>query len=380
LPVTDIQPEQRPSAAIELFAPDHFSVSEPVFEPIMQSNISAEITQVFASYKGTVGAIRRIAAVGGMEINSANFQVETEAGKFIAKRTNSDPKRIAQICQLATWLADQNLPVAGPITTDERTWCTASENGFWSLWESVDGSYFTGHSEELAPVAQAIVSLHENITEIPKSLRPLVQLDFSIARFVAICDECHRRREHWPDIFGTSHSHLLGEHWESIERTLMEVQEAERAIRNEQIAICHYDLHPRNLLMDNLRVAAVLDLDSIGPTRQATAVGFALFKLLRQAAVFEGTQYQSDASRSMRDKFKTAILSAECFKRLAGIDMRLFAKLEIFRRLCLILENAIFSGDQRWLPVLNIQILGLYETDILFEFSAAGESIVTTHA
>ena len=127
----------------------------------------------------------------------------------------------------------------------------------------------------------------------------------------------------------------------------------------------HGDLHPHNILMENGKISAFLDLESIVSAPLTVGIAFSTFKLLRQYMVEEGTDVAPKAVVSFYQSL-TRELGNEI---ISYNDLAFFAKAEVLRRIGIILDLSINEGNRVWNDVLPIQINSLAEIDFLFKQS-----------
>jgi len=134
------------------------------------------------------------------------------------------------------------------------------------------------------------------------------------------------------------------------------------------MGLCHIDMHPHNLIVRDGRVVAILDYASYLTAPVEVMIAFNVFKLLRQSAAIMGREFDKSVVANMChrviDVLSTAgLISKHNFERMAFL-----AKVEIMRRLLLIIRLTLEQGDCSWNHVLPVQIAALTEAEILFEF------------
>jgi len=95
-------------------------------------------------------------------------------------------------------------------------------------------------------------------------------------------------------------------------------------------------------------------------------IAFNLFKLARQAIVEKGWDYSDEHVRAQVDLIIRELIENEVFNSKLRDQMSSFAKMEIMRRLLLIIELNINENNQDWNHILPVQIQALKEANLVF--------------
>jgi hypothetical protein len=123
----------------------------------------------------------------------------------------------------------------------------------------------------------------------------------------------------------------------------------------------HLDYHPLNLLMNDGHVACVVDLEHLKPYSVVSGLGFAAFKLIRQAMVDNELSGAAVLPVWLQTWQKTFP-----HDRFTVTELGLGARARILKLISLILDASLNRGDQRSSYDLEKQILSLYEADVIF--------------
>ncbi len=350
------------------FEPDLFSEGTPRYQALAGEAAARMEIFVAERFGDAVGRVSVVERVCGIEVNSSNFRITGARGRYLLKRARADFYRNdpATTSRLALWLRERSVPVPLPVAAADGSWVVKGDDSAWTLWGFVDGSYFTGGADQLDAAAECVACLHEALAAVPAALRPRARIDYPLDQFVELHDEAAARKGEWDGLFGPEHAAMLRRGWRTARRTLDLLRRNRDAIEAQDPAICHFDLHPRNLLVADGRVAAILDLAAIGLTLVPAAVGFSAYKLVRQHAVAKGLAARTGAIREEAARFAKTACAAPAHAACCGVDLGLFARLEVFRRLSLILELMLRKGDDSWNRVLGIQLAALEEIDTVF--------------
>jgi Ser/Thr protein kinase RdoA (MazF antagonist) len=333
---------------IPLFLPDDLSgpgaAPRETPEPTRGSVLSA-----LASVYG-IADPGRVASFGGLGTVSENFLVQVgEARRVLKRRPWAEPGRLEAELRLAEHARDRGVPVAPVIPALGGELVGRHGGDDWALFEFVEGGHFGGTAEEIEAAADVFARLimpqarGPLPTEPPPSVPPDRLLDAA----------------------GESDAELG-----DLSRTFRPAIEAARRDVSENMgphaaerAIVHTDYHPRNLIFREGRVACVLDFEDVKPYPPVAALGFAAYKLLREA-VSAGALDLAGARRlvsAWADAYEAGGWGGVARRTLGtGARLRVLDLIELILRSCLI------DRDDRLLPDLQKQIRSLSEIDELF--------------
>lgn len=297
---------------MKLFEPNNLSRRTPEFTPFAQ-----------------------ISAFVGANVSANNFKIETPSGKYFLKsREQREIRKMRAEAELTFTLGElgQRVPriirIQGELVSSFADRC-------WVLYEFQEGDYFSGNGGELLAAAEAFGEL----TRAAQSL-------FANARF--------------EDAVPSGLMELLDrssielDHRTKILESLSEV-EKQRELLNGRVLPMHLDYHPLNLLMIDERVACVVDLEHLKPYSVVSGLGFAAFKLIRQAMV-DRELYERNAVSTWLSGWRKSFPEDGYTARELGIG----AKARILTLIQLIL------GDERLSYDLQKQITSLYEAEVVF--------------
>ncbi|HEY0366170.1 MAG TPA: hypothetical protein VGC73_06835, partial [Pyrinomonadaceae bacterium] len=155
------------------------------------------------------------------------------------------------------------------------------------------------------------------------------------------------------------------EHCGTILAGLSEVQK-HRELLNSRVLPMHLDYHPLNLLMMDDRVVCIVDLEHLKPYSVVSGLGFAAFKLIRQAMVdgeFRERELQEPCAvatwlRGWQKSFPDDEYTAT--------ELGIGAKARILTLIRLILDASLNRNDERFSYDLEKQIVSLYEVEVVF--------------
>lgn len=302
---------------MKLFEPNNLSRRSPEFTPFAQ-----------------------ISAFVGANVSANNFKIETAGAKYFVKsREQSAMEKMQQEAELTVALSElgQKVPRIIGVQGELLSSCAGK---CWVLYEFQEGDYFSGKGDQVLAAADAFGEL----TRAAESLFPDAGVEDVVPTGLAELVE---------------RSSIAVNHRRTILESLSEVEE-HRALLEGRVLPMHLDYHPLNLLMIDDRVACIVDLEHLKPYSVVSGLGFAAFKLIRQAMVDEEFR-----DRELRERRAVATWLSGWGKsfpedRFTPNELRVGAKARILKLIELIL------GDERLSYDLEKQITSLYEVEVIF--------------
>lgn len=355
-----------------LFAPDLFSDPIPRFSEIDDAQAEArEITALLATrYKKRGGVPEKIMQSGSLEINSRNFRVITNRGQVLLKKLSPSVSQKATLENqqaLVAWLKDQGVPVPTPIRADDGTYlCRSGDNECWMAMDFVEGHFFSGRRASVAEVGHAIGRLHKALKTAPRQW----PIDRRYAHFSdndrAAFREVLSATPAVLERFAKPDAQLLEQNREFLARVWQVVIEHQKDYVTSEAGLIHIDLHPHNLLLQDDRVAAFIDLDSLMTGPLNMMLGFSAYKLLRQVVQAEAREKASADCQAMVGDFLDSFYEELPEFRKFRNSVVLFAMAEVCRRIAIIFRLTLREQNTTWNHVLKVHLVGLREIEFLF--------------
>lgn len=348
----------------DLFEPDLFSVFEPAFAPVGVGRF-ATIAEVCAKFE--LGDIEAIDQAGGNEINSRNFRVRATRGTYLLKRlpASADATLAGRSLALVQWLRAEGVPAPGVYVMPQGDVVLEHEGTHWCLMTFVPGRYFLGGDRDLEATAQAIGDLHAALDRVPRDLAPPRRWQYDFREAPDLLARVRQVQETWTERFGPASAARLDVAWPQIELLAARLAQTLPSWL-ERADTSHGDLHPHNLLLQNGTVAAFLDFDGFATLARPVALGFATYKLTRQwGAARRCADRRPDAMADAGCRFVKAVTRAQTAAPTFA-ECHEGARIEVFRRLLLVLFLDVIRGDRAWNHVLDVHLRGLQEIDVIF--------------
>lgn len=348
-----------------LFNPDLFSNYIPKWQRIERGNKNVLIDIVKQIPDKYISEVSEVFSPGTFELNSSNFKIKSTEGKSIVLKKwpkESDINKVEKTQKLINWLKEKNIPVAesGKFINNKHTFFY--DNSVWSFNFFCYGNYFTGLNGEIISAAKATGELSKILLDIPLELIPEIGPEHLSSSDDEIFKETHKERNNWMKLFGTDTKNTLNSHWEYIYETWQDLRK--NKISCGPIAACHFDMHPHNLIVQNEKIAAILDFDSC----KRIPLGYSLaFNSLKQVRQFISLTNQNKPPKEIMGEYLNNLTSSISFPEVKEYDFLSLSKAEIMRRICFILKSNLRENNSNWNHVLPIQISHLFEADSMFK-------------
>lgn len=350
-----------------LFQPDLFSDSIPRFSPLTPE-LGGRLASMLLRHYGRVAHPESFEQSGGQEVNSSNFRCAAGKELLLLKRLPvGQAPAIARKLEIVAWLAGKT-EVPAVLRSLDGALVAAHGDEAWCLFRFAEGNFFSGRMEELEPTAGRIANLHVVLRELPASLGLPPEWEYLTEDEERLFHQVAEHPVEWPAWFGVKGARLLEDHWSSICEARDMLRPHREAIRGARSQVCHADLHPHNVLIRSNSVEAFLDCQSLQAVPAETAVGFAVYKLLRQFLAREWKIRGSvrDVQRPLQ-QFASVVFRGLGTQADHARWFGTFGLAEVWRRLFVILRLNVRDRNRVWNHVLPVQLAGLRELPFVFE-------------
>lgn len=353
----------------ELFKPDIFSVSHPIFSSVTTTTAQVVRTVAQDFYSDKMLSLGAIEQFGGNEINSNNFKLYTPQGIYLLKRLplSADKNLLERQLSLLSWLRAQGTAVPSGVLSGSGATLVKNADAYWCLFDFLPGDFFHGTGDELISAGVGIGQLQAALNQVPSSLAPPKKWETIVDSDVDIVSLAEARKHEWMKLLGEDNGSLLSNNWERVKSAFQELQENKTLVRSSPLHACHCDLHPHNLLVNEGRLAGIIDFESFVSMPVTASIGYAAYKLVRQHVVENGFS-EKDSSQvfDATARFFHAVQKGGGFPDIDFESLRLMALAELFRRLLIVLRLNFVDGNSVWNRVLPMHLAGLDEIDVIF--------------
>lgn len=354
----------------DLFLPDLFSSPGPKWYEA-HGEKTVDVAHMLNTYYSVAGdEVSSIQQSNAIELNSNNYLVHTSDRKLVVKRwpmvSTQDSADLETQAQLANWLVEQSISLPYIHQSKQANkYVIEYQECYWCVMNYKDGNYFSGAGNELQVAGGQLCDLFSALGRAPHSLQITKSIQSLSNKTTDVVNRLEQERSEWENIFGESYANILNESWPDIKSDLNKLL-AEQSNLKSQIGLCHIDLHPHNVLVIDGKTATILDYHSLMTAPREITIAFNLFKLARQAIVEKGGDYSDEHVRAQIDLVICKLIEHGVFDSQLRDQLSSYAKMEIMRRLLLIIEFNINEKNQDWNHILPVQILALKEADLVF--------------
>jgi hypothetical protein len=348
----------------ELFQPNNLSRRAPEFVPVDDPALHASVRSLLSDYYRLPGLSSvQIASVLGANVVSRNLLVTTPNARYILKsRAQDQHRQLVAEAQLAMRLERLSANVPRVVTAAAGAPTCIHSDACWALYEFDEGVYFSGQGTELDSAAASF----SNLTTAAQQVTTGALTGPSEEDSVFLTDLAELLNENaLKAISDSAVTDLCIKHRAAILDSLEDV----RSKRAEVEALClpmHLDYHPLNLLMKNGEVVCILDLEHLKTYPCLAGLGFAAYKLIRQALVDPDLRAREFRQPSMVERWLTAWQRAFPEPIFDARQLGLGARYRVLSLIHLILNASIRRGDHRSNFDLAKQIGSLYEIGVIF--------------
>jgi len=333
---------------MKLFQPNNLSRTRAEFTPVNNQEIVALLERQY----GLVNP--KISVFAGANVSAHNFKIETSARRcFLKSRGLAAIEKTEKEAELTFALSELGQKVPRIIRSKDNELVSVYEDRCWVLYEFQEGDYFSGKDAELSSAAKAFGEL----TRAAESLFPNTEIT-----------EQNALPDGLPDLL--NRSAIPADHRATILNNLS-IVEQHRALLNSDWRPVHLDYHPLNLLMNDDAVACLVDLEHLKPHPVVVGLGFAGYKLIRQAMVNDEFRTREAHERTAVETWRRGWQESFANDQFTDDELGLGARARILALIHMILDASLNRGDDRSTYDLEKQILSLYEVDVIFSRETA---------
>jgi len=348
---------------MELFQPNNLSRAKPEFTPVHDPNFRRDIAAALGRcYDLPDLSSLRLSGFVGANVISQNFLVEIDSDRYFLKwRRAEDQDRLNQEAKLAVDLARMGLKVPHVISTTSGHHVCVGEQWCGALYVFEDGNYFSGQGKELDSAAEAFgaltVAAQKLFGDMPGEAKPHARS--FLAQLGPLLHEAAIGSD-------PAMASLCQEHQGKVLERLQEVR-GERTLIESRLLPMHLDYHPLNLLMRDGKIGCILDLEHLKVYPVSAGLGFAGYKLIRQAMVNEQVRAAEFANPSFFCRWLEGWRKSFPDLQFTPTELGLGARYHVLSLIHFILEAWLRRGDERFKYDLEKQIGSLYEIDAIME-------------
>jgi Ser/Thr protein kinase RdoA (MazF antagonist) len=350
---------------MELFQPNNLSRERPKFRTVEDIELHASIASLLSAQYGLTKLDKlNVEAFVGANVSSSNFKVSsTSTAWFLKSRDIAQQQSMMHEANLNLSLFKVGQRVPDIIRANNGSIVSVDRGKCWVLYRFQEGNYFTGKGNELDSAAKCFAGLSRAANELPEFKDQVVT--FGEFAFLSTLEEL-LDEDLLANHNDVSLRQLCLQNREKIIDTLNRVRDANLDHSSDSLPM-HLDYHPLNLLVKHDDVICILDLEHLKNYPVVAGVGFAGYKLIRQAMVDEGFRSEELRSHTAVKRWLEAWRSSFPESRLTVVELGLGARFRILKVIHLILDATLKRNDHRFNYDMAKQIGSLFEVDAIFD-------------
>ncbi|MEX2231672.1 MAG: phosphotransferase [Cyclobacteriaceae bacterium] len=288
-----------------------------------------------------------VKGIRGTGLTSKNFRCGNYFVKLIYDVDDVMKTCVNYFLTVSDCLNKNQIPVSKFIINDFGDHITNHENQILYVQEFSSEQFYSGTLDELKQVLDILPKLHAALSRLePLPTHKVVYKDWNPGIII------HSIREKIPAI------DKLAEYDQKAIQAIEKIDwvidwwESNHKYLQES-GIHHYDLHPHNLLFGDGELKAIIDLEGFIPFPEKVSTSFSIFKIAKKTLTKNIALLQD-----VRD-----------FVTEKGFDIQTvnsFARLEIIRRVLIILSAHYLDGNHNYDFDLDKQIRSFSEVGYIF--------------
>lgn len=344
---------------MDLFKKDIFSDYKPAWSDtnILHDDIGqAFVKEIKANYSLIRDDIMKIRSLKGFDINSSNFILSTPTTEIILKVSNDNTNDyFLKFSELERARREYELPIPQTFLNNDNCVFTNFGNKKIILSEYKSGNFFKGGESEFKLLNNSIQKIIDYSDKIDINSKNELKFDGDL--FHSHLSKIFNNNLNCSEELASKYSDILYENYQNILDSLIEVKEF--CFNKFDQSVYHIDLHPHNIIMSEFE-CTLIDIDSFHKISLSQFIGFTLFKLIRQ-------QRSHGINNFFANDFINLLNIHDSQEHeLTYKSLRIHALQEILRRLSIIFEQNLYTGESKWNSVIPLHLNGLKECNIIF--------------
>lgn len=344
---------------MELFRANNLSRLKPEFVSVRDPELQAQIiTSLNDCYSLPEVSQLRLGRAAGANVSSQNLLVELpDARYFLKRRPLTDFECLEREANWAVNLHRLGIKVPRVIPTKSDAKIGSDEQVCFVLYSFEEGDYFSGRDRELDEAASTFTSLTAATIRLSGQLDGPLDRSSFFEELPILLVEAMARRD-------SSSGNLCQTHEPIIRETLQKVADHRLSIESQTLPM-HMDYHPLNLLMKDSKVVCILDFEHVKSYPVSAGLGFAGYKLIRQAMVIDEIREQEFLRPSLLGRWLQEWQREFPGNSFTPIQIGLGARYRVLHLISFILQSWLKQNDERFNYDLEKQLCSLYELDLL---------------
>ena len=343
---------------MQLFQPNNLSIPRPEFVPVLDPDLTDEISLIVRrEYELPDSQKVSLSRPVGTNVSTENFVVNIGGSRFFLKRREAERlESLLREAKLAFELSARGLRVAKPLLNRQENLLYIDDHSCLVVYEFEEGDYFSGQGREPDSAAVAFGALTRAAIELFSNDNASVDDSF-LRELPTLLDEARTIRHQ-------QLSPLVELHCETVLKNLAQVSEHNQSIHSHLLPV-HLDYHPLNLLMKDEEVSCILDFEHLKIYPVVVGLGFAGYKLTRQAMVHETIRKQEMTTPTLLTRWLNGWQTTFADLTFSPQQLGVGARYQELFLIHLILDAFLRKSDSRFLYDLEKHLISLHEIDAI---------------
>ncbi len=279
-------------------------------------------------------------------INSKTYFIQNKQKKYILKYVpgNKIYCRLNKMCQILSHCNKQKILVPEPIRSKSKKFII---DNHYFLTKYYPGTVFDGSNLELNNFAKNLALLHKSLFKIKinYNFEPLRESYKIITKseLLKIKKRINKKQNKKTDF-----DIIFLNNYELLTKSLSDVI-INRKYSKSKKQLIHFDLHPGNVIFRNSNVNVIIDFGSMRKGYLIDDVAFSSFRF---------AYYKTKNLNKIINQMKYFYNAYTKFNQLPELfyDLPQITKLQILKRLSLILRNYYFTNTSFWISDMEKQL------------------------
>ncbi|NDF47858.1 MAG: hypothetical protein EB158_06660 [Nitrosopumilaceae archaeon] len=297
--------------------------------------------------------IYKIKKIKHTDINSINFLVESKSGNYVLHSYDSlNAKRTEKICRILYRCKQNNANVSEPILNNKNRFIDTRRKLY--LTKFYDGNFFSNSSGQLCDLAKNIAQLHK----VLKTIKANITADNNQKYYKLLSNKEFEAITRLANKKLYSYDKLISKNIRLLNSVTEYLKNTDHVRKYSQLI--HSDLHPKNVLFNNSKLAVILDFGAMRKGSPIEDIAFTSFRFSLFA-----NQQNTDIKNTMK-KFLKIYLSFNKLK-IEFEDEEYFLKKMILQRINYIVRNRYFDNSNLWISDTQKHLSSLKLADSIFK-------------